>query len=115
MNPNPSSEFEHPQRPPLEAAPRKTNWLLFFGLLLAPAVLALLAAKSKVDGLAIACPLVGGGIAGIVCGTMLARQVGRTHRNMILSGVLFAFLLGSLSFCLGFAGCMIGGFKMDFR
>jgi hypothetical protein len=99
--------------PPLEPTPRKTNWLIFFGLLLAPAVFALLAASAKADGFAIACPLVGGGLAGIACGTMLAR--GRTHGNKILLGIVFAVLLGSLSFGLGFAGCVLGGFKMDFR
>jgi hypothetical protein len=107
--------MDTPNPPPLEPTPHKTNWLIFFGLLLAPALLALLAASAKADGLAIACPLVGGGLAGIACGTMLARQMGRTPGNKVLLGVLFAVLLGSLSFGLGFAGCMLGGFKMDFR
>jgi hypothetical protein len=104
-----------PNPPPLEPTPRRTNWLVFFSLLLAPAVLTLLAASAKADGLAVACSLIGGGLAGIACGTMLARQLGRTQGNKILLGVVFAVLFGSLSFGLGFAGCMVGGFKMDFR
>jgi hypothetical protein len=115
MPQTPIDSMDIPNPPPLEPAPRKTNWLIFFGLLLAPAVLALLAASAKADGLAIACLLVGGSLAGITCGTMLAKKMGRTHGNKILLGVMFAVLLGSLSFGLGFAGCMLGGFKMDFR
>src|SRR5262245_12891537 len=104
--PEPISSNAEPASAPLP----KINWLVFFILLLAPAVLTLLAASAKVDGLAVGCPLVGGGIAGIVCGTMLARRVGRTSGSKILLGVVFAVLLGLLSFGLGFAGCMLGGF-----
>ena len=57
----------------------------------------------------------GGGLAGIMCGTMLARLVGQTSRNKIVLGVVFAVLLGLLSFGLGFGGCMLGGFKVNFR
>jgi hypothetical protein len=109
--PEPISPNTESVPPPLH----KINWLVFFILLLAPAVLTLLAASAKLDGLAVGCPLVGGGMAGIACGTMVARRVGRTPGSKMFLGIVFAVLLGLLSFGLGFAGCMLGGFKMDFR
>jgi hypothetical protein len=109
--PEPISPNAESTSPPLP----KINWLVFFILLLAPAVLTLFAASAKADGLAVGCPLFGGGMAGIACGTILARRVGRTLGGKVLLGVVFAALLGLLSFGLGFAGCMLGGFKLDFR
>ena len=102
-----------PNPPSPEATAGKMNWGIFFGVLLAPAVVSLLAATAKVDGLAKACPFVGGSLAGIACGTILARHVGRTYVGRILLGIVFAVLLGSLSFYLGYVGCALGGYKME--
>ena len=55
----------------------KFNWIVFLGVLLAPALLALLAALGKLEGLAVASPLIGGLAAGLFCGLYLARRVGR--------------------------------------
>lgn len=106
-----------PIEPPQAPAPiqHKVNWLIFFAALLAPPVLTLFAAMSKSDGAAVACPLIGGGIVGIICGIMLARRVGRTQGSRVLLGFVFTAVFGFLSFALGFVGCMMGGFKMDFR
>lgn len=91
----------------------KLNWLVFFIVLLAPAVLTLIAAMCKQGGLAVGCPLIGGGGAGILCGIMLARRVGRTPATKVLLGFVFSAVFGVLSFSLGFVGCMVGGFNMN--
>jgi hypothetical protein len=98
-----------------EAPGHRLNWLIFFLVLLAPAALAFIGSITKVEGLAVAAPLVGGGIAGLICGIQLALRFGKTTGARVLLGCLFFALLGSLSLALGFAGCMVGGFKMDFR
>jgi hypothetical protein len=75
----------------------------------------LLGAMVGLEGLAVASPMVGGGIAGLICGIMLARCVGRTTGTQIALGFLFVLLFGFVSFALGFFGCMMGGFKLDMR
>jgi hypothetical protein len=100
-----------PANPPLPPVP--VNWWIFFAILLAPAILALIGSLLKVDGLSVGSPLIGGAIAGIVCGILLARRVGRTTPTRIGLGFLFVALMGFLSFALGFTGCMVGGFKMN--
>ena len=95
--------------------PVPVNWFVFFSLLLAPGVVALLGSLAKLDGLSVASPLLGGPVAGIICGILLARRIGRTPQSRIGLGILFAALLGFLSFALGFGGCMVGGFKMNFH
>lgn len=95
--------------------PVPVNWWIFFAVLLTPAVLALLGSLQKIDGLAVASPLIGGPIAGIICGILLARRIGRTTSGRIGLGFLFVALMGFLSFVLGFTGCMVGGFTMNFH
>jgi hypothetical protein len=72
-----------PAVPPTEpeAPKRRLNWLLLFLVLLAPAVLTFIGADAGVDGLAIAAPLLGGGIAGLACGVRLALPLGKTSRR----------------------------------
>ena len=93
--------------------PATANLLIFFAVLLAPAVLALLGALGKIEGLAVGSPLVGGGIAGIICGIMLARRVGRSTGSRIGLGILFVALFAFVSFTLSFFGCLLGGFQMN--
>ena len=113
MNP---AESNPSQPPPLTPSERpKINWIIFFIVLLAPALLTLCAAKAGVEGAAVGCPLIGGGIAGIVCGIMLGRRLGRTQGAKVGLGILFTAVFGFLSFALGFVGCMVGGFQMNFR
>ena len=95
--------------------PARLNWWVFFAILLAPGLLALLGALLKVEALSVASPLFGGPIAGIICGILLARRIGRTLQARIGLGFLFVALLGFLSFALGFTGCMAGGFQMNFH
>ena len=95
--------------------PVPVNWWIFFAILLAPAVLALLGSLLKVEALSVASPLFGGPIAGVICGILLARRIGRTTPTRIGLGFLFVVLLAFLSFALGFTGCMVGGFTINFH
>lgn len=91
----------------------KINWLIFSALLLTPAMLALVGALGKIDGLAVGSPLVGGGIAGLLCGIQLAQRVGRTSATRLGLGFLFVGVFGCLSCFLGFFGCVLGGFTAN--
>lgn len=99
--------------PPATTSAPKLNWLLFLGVLLAPAVAALLGAMGKFEGLAVGSPLVGGGLAGIVCGVLLGRHVGRTSGARLWLGILFVAVFAVVSFMLSFFGCLLGGFQMN--
>ncbi len=99
--------------PPALESSTKINWLIFFAVLLAPAVVALLGAMGKIEPLAVGSPLVGGGLAGIICGIMLGRRVGRTSAARVLLGILFVGVFGCVSFILSFFGCLMGGFQMN--
>ena len=68
-----------PANPSLPPAPM--NWWIFFAILLAPAVLALLGSLVKVEALSVASPLFGGPIAGIICGIRLARYIHNQFRT----------------------------------
>lgn len=99
--------------PPAITSSARINWLIFFAVLLAPAVVALLGAMVKSEELAVGSPLVGGGLAGIICGIMLGRSVGRTSAARVLLGILFVGVFGCVSFILSFFGCLLGGFQMN--
>lgn len=104
----------HCGRPlPEVVPPAASNLLIFFAVLLAPAVLALLGALVKSEGLAVGSPLVGGGLAGIICGIMLARRFGRSTGSRFGFGILFVALFAVVSFTLSFFGCLLGGFQMN--
>ncbi len=106
-NPPPTSP------PPL---PRPNiNWFLFFGCLLAPALVSALGALGKSEGLAVGSVVFGSIVTGIVCGVMMGRRFGKNTGARIGLGIAFAFVFGTVSIVLGFCGCMAGGFKMDFR
>ena len=98
--------------PPAAASSTKFNWLLFLGVLLAPAMFALGGSIGKIEGLAVGSPLVGGAIAGLLCGIQLAQRVGRTSATRLGLGLLFVGLFGCVSFILSFCGCLLGGYQM---
>src|SRR5262249_52156546 len=80
----PSCGRELKAPPPIGVAPAlapvRINWLLFFAVLLAPPLLSLVVARGGRDteGLAIGTALLGGGVAGLICGVWLGRCLGRT-------------------------------------
>lgn len=98
--------------PPTQPPSGKFNWLLFLGVLLAPAMLSLGGAIGKIDGLAVGTPLVGGAIAGLLCGIYLARRVGRTSASRLWLGFLFVGVFACVSFMLSFFGCLLGGYQL---
>src|SRR5271169_3341166 len=97
-----------------ELSPVKTNWLIFFSVLLAPVLLTMLAVLSgaKNGNASPGIAFVGGGAAGIACGAMLGRKIGKTTPTRILFGVLFAVTL--MVVCIGMSclGCLASGFQL---
>jgi hypothetical protein len=92
---NPSSEIH------------KINWLVFFAVLFAPAMLSMLGMTINAGGLVFFSTFIGSGVAGIVCGSMIAlRQARGMEANKLLVAVL-SVLLGALSFFLCFLGCSL--------
>jgi len=85
------------------AATRSTkfNWLIFLGVLLAPAMFALWGSLGKIEGLAVGSPLVGGGLAGLLCGIYLGRRVGRTSAARLWLGFSLSILIKTLRRSLG--------------
>lgn len=96
--------------------PVKTNWWAFFFALIAPVLLSifavLLGANSGNTSPMIA--FFGGGAAGVVCGVLLGRQLGRTVVTRFLLGVLFTLIM--MVVCIGMScfGCLASGFQLRF-
>ncbi len=93
----------------------RINWWIFFAALLTPPILTLLASLAKIEAAATGIPFLGGGIAGLICGIMLGRRIGKSTTARVLLSILFVAVLGSLTFFLSFMGCMAGGFQMNFH
>ncbi len=101
-------------QPPLP--PVKTHWLIFFSVLLAPVLLTILTVLlgAKNGGAPAGIATIGGGVAGIICGAMLGRQVGSTRPLRIILGTVFAGIL--MVVCIGMScfGCLASGFQLRF-
>lgn len=81
-------------------------------ILVVPAILAFIGAAIKLDSLAVASPLIGGGIGGIYCGQLFARRFGKTAGVKILLGLVVGCVAASTIVGIGFGGCMLGGFTV---
>jgi hypothetical protein len=97
-----------------ELAPIKTNWLVFFGVMLAPALITLLIAlvgkpREQVSPFT---AFFGGAAAGITCGIMLALRIGKNAGARIVLGFVFAVVFAVVCIMLSFFGCMIGGYNL---
>ena len=96
--------------------PTKINWLFFYPVLLAPAVVTAFAAAGSSGGepgstafaLSIAGPLVGGPLAGLICGIYLARRVGQTSAERWRLGFLCVVGCICVSCMLTYFGCQVG-------
>ena len=103
-----------PNSPP---PPAKLNWPIFFIVLCAPVVLTIVAVQLKRTGqdLAPFIAVLGGGLSGIICGAMLGRRIGSTTGIKI--ALAFTFALMIIPVCVGMScfGCLVSGFKLDFR
>ena len=93
----------------------KINWRKFFGVLLAPAVVSLLASATGADPVAVLAGLLGSAGAGIACGVMLANGSDATPAKKVLLRIVFSIVFGVLSLLLSFFGCAVGGFTLDVR
>lgn len=83
------------------------GWWIFFAVLMAPAVLTLLAAKSQ--DLWPVFTFAGSGVAGLYCGFWLAIRQCRTIPGKVLFGLILAVVFAVVSFALCCAGCTLGG------
>ena len=114
MNVNNPTPLE-PATPPSPEA-RKMNWLLFLIVLLAPAIASCLAGAvdSRNGNVAPVIALFGGSIAGIICGAMLGRRLGKATDTRLWLGILFALIMAVVCIGMSCFGCMAGGYQMRF-
>ncbi|TAK94955.1 MAG: hypothetical protein EPO07_15955 [Verrucomicrobia bacterium] len=95
----------------------ETNWLVFFAVLLAPVILSCIAgALDKPNGgLSPMIALIGGGVAGIICGIMLGLRFGKTtgQKSVLIVGLAIVMVI----VCIGLNcfGCLASGYQMSFR
>lgn len=107
-NTEPPLAFEPPSVPA-----RKLHWPWFTLALLLPPIVTFAAAAAGWEDFPVACPFIGGGIAGLVCGILLGRRLGKTTQGIVLLSVLFVIVFAALSFALCFGGCLAGNFNMN--
>lgn len=82
----------------------KTNWLAFFALLLAPAILSFIGIALDIGAVVFIATFGGSLVAGKMCSTMLEERRGLSSA----SKWLMAGVLAMLSFFLCFGGCVAG-------
>ena len=111
LNPEPPVAFEPPPVPPT----RSLHWPWFTLALLLPPILTFATARAGSTDFPMICPFVGGGLAGLVCGILLGRKVGKTSSSVAGLSILFTIVFGGLSFALCFGGCLMGNYKLDMR
>src|ERR1700722_7163021 len=91
--------------PPTSAPlrPFRFNWLIFFGVLLAPALVTMLTASTvggRNEQVSPVVALFGGGAAGIICGVLLGLRLGKTVPARLVLGILLAVVMAFLCFML---------------
>ena len=108
------SDFNPTSTPSADVPPvmaRSLHWPWFTLALVLPPVLTFATAMAGWKDFPVACPFVGGGIAGLVCGILLGRYLGKTPSAAAGFCVLFVLLFGALSFALCFGGCLVGNYN----
>jgi hypothetical protein len=112
---NPTDPPEIPG-PPQAGRPRFKGWL-FVAVLLSPVLLTSLSVLliDKKGDTALAIAVLGGGLAGIIAGTMLGRHFGKTPPVKIGLSILFAAILGVVCISMSCFGCLVSGYHLDFR
>lgn len=111
-SPPPLPQGESPKTPGLSPNVR-VGWWIFAAALIAPALLTLLTAKSEDLWPIFTFPA--SGVAGLFCGFWMASRVCRTTPGKILGGLALAVIFTVISLALCFAGCAMGGAKMNFH
>jgi hypothetical protein len=117
METDPPNNISPEPQLPSSRVPQKTNWLLFWIVLLAPVIASCIggALDSRNGSVAPVVTLVGGGVAGIICGAMLGRRLGKTGGLRIVLGIVLALVM--IVGCVGMScfGCLAGGYQMRFN
>ena len=100
-------------------APVRIRWLVFFAVLLAPALLTLLSSflgrGHDNENISPIIAIVGGIGAAIACGVMLGLRIGRTVATRVGLSLLFSCVFAPMSVTLCFFGCMVGGYQLQFH
>jgi hypothetical protein len=100
--------------PPIPKKP-KMHWGWFLLALFLPTVLTVLAAQAKSQDVAPPLAVIGGGISGLVGGSLLAIRVGKTPEARIGLGIAFAIVLSVACVTMNCVGCLAGGYKFNVR
>jgi hypothetical protein len=97
------------------AMPGKSSggWIVFFIVLILPALLTLLTAKSK-DLWPVSTFLISG-VAALYCGFWMAWRICRTTAGRVMTGLALSGGFYVVSFFLCCAGCALGGAKLNFQ
>src|SRR6186997_2054235 len=105
MNP---TDLPSPEIPAPPHAGRPFKWWLFVAVLLSPVFLTALSVWlfAKDGDTAPSIAMLGGGLAGIISGTMLGRHLGKTPPVRIVLSILFALVLGVVCITMSCFGCM---------
>jgi hypothetical protein len=95
----------------------RTNWKVFFGVLLAPVVVTSITAvilRGPHDNVSPFIGLAGGGAAGIACGIMLAFRIGKTSETRVVLSILLAAVMAAVSVTMCCIGCNLSGYELSF-
>jgi uncharacterized membrane protein YfcA len=91
------------------------NGWVFFAVMFAPTLATILLVQTGLKDPPPVVGLFGGCTAGIICGVMLGRRLGRTRERRLLLCFLFAFMMGAVCIVMNCFGCLASGYKLDFR
>jgi hypothetical protein len=101
--------------PPPVPATARFRWLLFLAVMLSPVVLTvltvLLGARSGETAPMIA--VFGGGAAGIICGILLGRWLGKTMPAKIIISLLFALTMVVVCIGMSCGGCLASNYDFS--
>lgn len=103
--------------PPPVPAPPYFNWLLFLAVMLSPVVLTMLTVRlgDKSGDAAPAVAFFGGGAAGIVCGILLGRRLGKTMPLKVLLSLVFTFVMAVVCIGMSCGGCLVSEYQLNFH
>jgi len=112
---NPTGPIPPPGPEPAPPTAR-LNWIVFLALLLGPAALTSLAAFT--DNKSEAAPafaLIGGAVAGVGCGILLGRRLGRGTAARVMLSLVFSAICAIACITIAMFGCLASGYQLDMR
>jgi hypothetical protein len=111
MNP---TDLPLPEIPgPPHAGKPRFKWWWFVAALLLPVLITALSVWLFTDegDTAPSIAVLGGGLVGIISGTMLGRHLGKTPPVRVGLSILFALILGVVCITMSCFGCMVSGYN----